>query len=245
MPPTNDKDAGMAPLRVHILDDWFDTLRGLPCFDLLDGHEVTVWTDHTDDEDELVRRLADAEVLVLFRERTRITRSLIARLPRLRMISQRSVYPHVDVQACSDHGVVLCSNMGSDMPSYAAAELTFGLILSAMRQIPQQMASTRAGNWQIGVGRTLRGRTLGLIGYGRIARTVAGYAEAFGMKVQWWASDEGRARAAADGCDVAPDRASFFATSDVVSIHVRLTPETRGMITPGKTLPRCGPGRSS
>lgn len=232
MPPTNDKDAGMAPLRVHILDDWFDTLRGLPCFDLLDGHEVTVWTDHTDDEDELVRRLADAEVLVLFRERTRITRSLIARLPRLRMISQRSVYPHVDLQACSDHGVVLCSNMGSDMPSYAAAELTFGLILSAMRQIPQQMASTRAGNWQIGVGRTLRGRTLGLIGYGRIARTVAGYAEAFGMKVQWWASDEGRARAAADGCDVAPDRASFFATSDVVSIHVRLTPETRGMITP-------------
>ncbi|WP_282602904.1 D-2-hydroxyacid dehydrogenase family protein [Paracoccus sp. PARArs4] len=232
MPPTNDKDAGMAPLRVHILDDWFDTLRGLPCFDLLDGHEVTVWTDHTDDEDELVRRLADAEVLVLFRERTRITRSLIARLPRLRMISQRSVYPHVDVQACSDHGVVLCSNMGSDMPSYAAAELTFGLILSAMRQIPQQMASTRAGNWQIGVGRTLRGRTLGLIGYGRIARTVAGYAEAFGMKVQWWASDEGRARAAADACDVAPDRASFFATSDIVSIHVRLKPETRGMITP-------------
>ena len=165
-------------MKVHILDDWFDTLRGLPCFSLLDGHEVTVWTDHAPDEAALADRLHDAEALVLFRERTKVTRGLLQRLPNLRLISQRSVYPHVDVPACTDTGVLLCSNMHSGTPSYAAAELTFGLILAAMRQIPQQMASARAGHWQMGVGKTLRGRTLGLYGYGRIAGAVADYARA-------------------------------------------------------------------
>ncbi|WP_432255526.1 D-2-hydroxyacid dehydrogenase family protein [Limimaricola sp. AA108-03] len=218
-------------MKVHILDDWFDTLRGLPCFSKLGGHDVTVWTDHVEDVDELAHRLSEAEALVLFRERTKITRALLERLPKLELISQRSVYPHVDVAACTDHGVLLCSNMHADTPSYAAAELTWGLILSAMRQIPQQMAATKAGRWQIGVGRTLRGRRLGLYGYGRIARTVAGYAEAFGMEVVWWASEEGRARAEADGARVAASREAFFAESDVVSLHVRLKPDTRGIVT--------------
>lgn len=218
-------------MKVHILDDWFDTLRGLPCFRLLDGHDVTVWTDHAPDEKVLADRLQDAEALVLFRERTSVTRGLLERLPNLKLISQRSVYPHVDVDACTDNGVLLCSNMQAGAPSYAAAELTFGLILAGMRQIPQQMASAKAGHWQMGVGKTLRGRRLGLYGYGRIARAVAGFAQAFGMEVVWWSSEEGRARAAADGQTVAASRESFFADSDVVSVHVRLKPATRGIIT--------------
>jgi D-3-phosphoglycerate dehydrogenase len=218
-------------MKVHILDDWFDTLRTLPCFKLLDGHDVTVWTDHEPDPAKLAARIQDAEALVLFRERTPIGADLLERAPNLQLVSQRSVYPHVDVEACTRHDVVLCSNMHAGTPSYAAAELTLGLILASYRQIPEQVASARAGQWQAGVGRTLRGRTLGLYGYGRIAQAVAGYAQAMGMKVQWWSSEEGRARAETAGETVAPSREAFFATSDVVSVHVRLKPTTRGIIT--------------
>lgn len=218
-------------MKVHILDDWFDTLRTLPSYRLLDGHEVTVWTDHAEDTAVLAERLAGAEALVLFRERTAITADLLGRLPNLRLISQRGVYPHVDVPACTANGVLLCSNMQSDAPSVAAAELTFALILASAREIPQQMASLRAGRWQLAPGQTLRGRRLGLYGYGRIARQVAAYARAFGMEVVWWASEAGRARAAANGETVAESRAAFFAESDFVSLHVRLKPETRGIVT--------------
>ena len=218
-------------MKVHILDDWFDTLRTLPCFALLKDHDVTVWTDHEPDPERLAKRVADAEALVLFRERTSIGDDLLSRTPRLKLISQRSVYPHIDVAACTRRGVLLCSNMHSDTPSYAAAELTLALMLASYRQIPEQTASLRAGKWQMGVGRTLRGRTLGLYGYGRIAKAVAGYAEAMGMTVRWWASEDGRARAAADGVRLAESRESFFATSDIVSLHIRLKPETRGVVT--------------
>ncbi|WP_270727522.1 D-2-hydroxyacid dehydrogenase family protein [Shimia sp. Alg240-R146] len=219
-------------MKIHILDDWFDTLRGLPSFAKLAGHDVTVWTDHTDDIDTLANRLSEAEGLILFRERTAVTRALVERLPNLKLISQRGVYPHVDVQACSDNGVLLCSKQPKGGgTNYAAAELTWALILAAMRDLPTQMASAKAGNWQAGVGKTLHGRTLGLFGYGRIARTVARYAEAFGMHVLWWASDDGRTRAADDGAQVAPSREAFFSSCDVISLHVRLKPETRGLIT--------------
>ncbi|MEO1549802.1 MAG: D-2-hydroxyacid dehydrogenase family protein [Pseudomonadota bacterium] len=218
-------------MKVHILDDWFDTLRTLPCFARLKDHEVTVWTDHENDPKVLAARLQDADALVLFRERTAITADLLARLPKLRLISQRSVYPHIDVPACTRHGVLLCSNMHSGTPSYAAAELTLGLILASFRQIPEQAASLRAGTWQMGVGRSLRGRALGLYGYGRIARAVAQYAKALGLRVHWWASDAGRARARAEGASLAPSRNAFFAQSDIVSLHVRLKPDTKGIIT--------------
>ncbi|WP_170465362.1 D-2-hydroxyacid dehydrogenase family protein [Ruegeria arenilitoris] len=218
-------------MKVHILDDWFDTLQDLPCFGKLSRHDVKVWTDHVEDTSELAARLQEAEALVLFRERTKITRDLVEKLPNLKLISQRSVYPHVDVQACSDCGVLLCSNMHGGTPSYAAAELTWSLIMAGMRDLPAQMASVKAGQWQAGVGKTLKGRQLGLYGYGRIARAVAGYAEAFGMNVVWWSSDEGRARAQADGVQVAASREAFFANSDVVSVHVRLKPNTRAIIT--------------
>ncbi len=218
-------------MKVHILDDWFDTLRHLPSFKKLDGHDVTVWNDHTEDPSELAKRLSEAEALVLFRERTSITADLLQGLPKLRLISQRSVYPHVDVDACTANNVLLCSNMHAGTPSYAAAELTWALILAAARQLPAQMASVKAGKWQMGVGKTLNGRTLGLYGYGRIAKTVAGYAQAFGMNVVWWSSEEGRQRAETDGQTVATSREAFFAKSDFVSLHVRLKPTTKGIIT--------------
>ena len=218
-------------MKVHILDDWFDTLRTLPCYAKLENHDVTVWTDHVEDPAVLASRLQEAEAVVLFRERTKITSDLIERLPGLNLISQRSVYPHIDVDACTRNGVLLCSNMHAGTPSYAAAELTLTLILASFRQIPEQVASIRDGNWQMGVGRSLRGRTLGLYGYGRIAKAVAGYAEAIGMKVQWWSSEAGRARAEADGVRVADSRDAFFGTSDIVSLHVRLKPGTKGIIT--------------
>lgn len=218
-------------MKVHILDDWFDTLRGLPCFAKLADHEVTVWTDHEPDPVKLAARVADAEALVLFRERTKVGAELLAGLPNLKLISQRSVHPHVDVAACTAHGVLLSSNMHAGAPSYAAAEHTLALILASYRQIPQQTASIKTGDWQSGVGRTLRGRTIGLYGYGRIAGAVAEYAKAMGLMVQWWGSEAGRSRALAAGETVAASREAFFASSDIVSVHVRLKPETRGLIT--------------
>ena len=218
-------------MKVAILDDWLDTLRHLPCFAKLNGLDVTVFNDHQPDVSVLAERLHDFDALVLFRERTSITAELLDQLPNLRLISQRSVYPHVDVEACTRNGVLLCSNMHAGTPSFAAAEHTRALILASMRQIPQQMKSLQSGNWQMGVGKTIQGRTLGLYGYGRIAKAVAGYAQAFGMKVVWWGSEDGRQRAAKDGQTIAESRQAFFAKPDIVSIHVRLKPETRGIIT--------------
>ncbi len=151
-------------MKVTILDDWHDTLRQLPCFARLVGHDVEIFNDHVEDEDVLAARLAGTEALVLIRERTRIPGSLLDRLPRLRLISQRSVYPHVDVAGCTRNGVLLCSNLHSDTPSYAAAELTWALVLAAARQIPAQVASLKAGTWIAGVGHTLRGKVLGIHG---------------------------------------------------------------------------------
>jgi D-3-phosphoglycerate dehydrogenase len=218
-------------MKVTILDDFFDTLRTLPCFRKLDGHEVKVWNDHTDDLDLLAQRLADTEALVLFRERTAVRAPLIERLPKLRLISQRSVYPHIDIDACTARGIVVCSNMHADTPSYAAAELTFGLILAAMRSIPQQMVALRDGRWQIGVGHTLRGKTLGIYGWGRIGYAVANYAKAFGMQVLVWARESSRQRAAADGWTVAASEEAFFETCDVLSLQMRLVPATRHIVT--------------
>ena len=218
-------------MKIAILDDYFDTLRTLRCFGVLAGHEVTVWNDHVQDMGVLVERLKDAEVLVLIRERTRIEAALLERLPKLRLISQRSVYPHIDIAACTRQGVIVSSNLHSDTPSYAAAELTWALVMAAMRQIPQQMASLRAGQWQIGVGESLRGKTLGIFGYGRIGAVVAGYGRAFGMQVQTWSRLASLEQARADGYVVAPSKDAFFETSDVVSLHMRLVDATRGVVT--------------
>jgi D-3-phosphoglycerate dehydrogenase len=218
-------------VKITILDDYFDTLRTLACFRELAGHDVTIWNDHVQDLDRLAERLKEAEAVVLIRERTQIRAPLIERLPKLKLISQRSVYPHIDVDACTLHGIIVSSNMHAGTPSYAAAELTWGLVLAAMRQIPQQVAALKAGVWQTGVGHTLRDKTLGIFGYGRIGAVVAGYGKAFGMNVLIWAREASLERARADGYATAKSKAQFFADSDVLSLHMRLVDATRGIVS--------------
>ena len=222
-------------MKIAVLDDVLDTVRTLPSFRKVAGHEVVIWNEHTKDADVLAARLKDTEALVLIRERTPIGAALLERLDALRLISQVSAYPHIDVEACTRRGVIVSSAMGGgggpSAGSYATAELTWGLIIAAVRRIPQEMASLKAGRWQSGVGVQLRGRTLGIFGYGRIGRLVAGYARAFGMRVQVWGREASRARGAADGHDAAQSQAAFFAGCDVVSIHLRLDASTRAIVT--------------
>jgi D-3-phosphoglycerate dehydrogenase len=217
-------------VKVTILDDYFDTLRTLNCYKKLAGHDVTIWNDHVQDTDKLVERLKDAEALVLIRERTQIRTPLLERLPNLKLISQRSVYPHIDVDTCTRLGIVVSSGQHADTPSYATAELTWGLMLSAARMIPQQVASLKAGNWQFGVGSTIRGKTFGIYGYGRIGAVVAGYARAFGMRVLVWGREAALAKARADGYETSSTKAAFFEQCDVISLHMRLVDATRGIV---------------
>jgi len=218
-------------MKIAILDDYHDTVRTLPCFSKLSGHDVTIWNDHVQDTGVLADRLQDVEALVLIRERTQIRAPLLERLPRLRLISQRSVYPHIDIDACDRLGVVVSSSQHPGTPSFATAEFTWALVLAAARQIPQQVAALRQGHWQIGVGSSLRGKTLGIFGYGRIGSVVAGYGRAFGMNVLIWARQASRDRARQDGHQTAGSKAAFFEQCDVISLHMRLVAETRGIVT--------------
>jgi D-3-phosphoglycerate dehydrogenase len=217
-------------VKVTVLDDYFDTVRTLDCFAKLKGHDVTIWNDHVQDVDKLVERLEDTEALVLIRERTQIRTPLLERLPRLKLISQRSVYPHIDIDTCTRLGIVVSSGQHADTPSYATAELTWALVLSAARMIPQQVTSLKAGNWQFGVGSTIRGKLFGVYGYGRIAAVVADYARAFGMKVLVLAREASMAKARADGYETAASKAAFFEACDVISLHMRLVDATRGIV---------------
>lgn len=218
-------------MKITILDDYFDTVRTLPCFSKLAGHDVTVWNDHVQQTAALAQRLQDTEVLVLIRERTKIEAPLLDRLTALRLISQRSVYPHIDIEACNQSGVIVSSSQHAGTPSYAAAELTWALALAAARQLPQQMAALKAGRWQIGLGMSLRGKTLGIFGYGRIGAAVALYGRAFGMRVLVWSGQESLQRARRDGYATATAKPALFAESDVLSLHLRLYPATRGIVT--------------
>jgi D-3-phosphoglycerate dehydrogenase / 2-oxoglutarate reductase len=227
--PTRRDDRAM---NITILDDYQDTIRTLACFSKVAGHKVTIWNDHTKDVDALAARLKDTEALALIRERTPIRAPLIEKLPRLRLISQGGVFPHIDVEACTRRGILVCSRTGPGRPSYATAELTWGLVIAAFRRIPQEMIAMRAGKWQaypIGIG--LRGKTLGIYGYGKIGAVVAGYGKAFGMNVLAWGRENSIAQAQKDGVAVASSKDALFAESDVVSLHLRLIPETRGIVT--------------
>jgi D-3-phosphoglycerate dehydrogenase len=217
-------------VKVSILDDYFDTLRTLDCFQKLAGHDVTIWNDHVQDVDVLADRLRDTEALVLIRERTQIRTPLLERLPKLKLISQRSVFPHIDIDTCTRLGIVVSSSQHADTPSYATAEFTWGLVLAGMRAIPQQVANMKAGKWQIGVGQSVGGKTLGIYGYGRIGAVVAGYGKAFGMKVLVWAREPAMAKARADGYATASSKAEFFEQCDVLSLHMRLVDATRGIV---------------
>lgn len=218
-------------MKITILDDYQNAVRGLKAFAKLAGHDVTVWNDHTKDTDQLAGRLKDAEALVLIRERTPIRAPLIERLPKLKLISQSSVYPHIDLDACTRRGILLCSDMHPGQPSYATAELAWGLIICSLRNIPQEIAALKSGRWQSTIGTLLRGRTLGILGYGRIGAQLARYAKAFEMKTLAWGRERSAERARADGVEFAASKEALFELSDVLTLHVRLTPRTHGLVT--------------
>ena len=218
-------------MQITVLDDYSDTVRTLSSFGQLAGHDVEIWTDHVQDTDALAARLQSTDILVLLRERCKIRTPLLEKLPKLKLISQRSVYPHIDVDTCTRLGIVVSSSQHPGMPSHAAAELTWALVLASMRRLPQETAAMRAGRWQSGIGNSLHGKTLGLYGWGRIAKVVAGYGRAFGMPVLVWARDASRERALAEGWQVAASKADFFERCDVLSLQMRLVEATRGIVT--------------
>ena len=219
-------------MNITILDDYQDTIRTLACFKKVAGHTVTIWNDHTKDIEVLAERLKDTEALALIRERTPIRVDLLERLSLLRIISQVGVYPHIDIEACTRQGVIVSSLTGPGRPSYATAELAWGLIIATLRRIPQEVTALKAGTWQaFPIGTGLRGKTLGIFGFGKLGSVVAGYGKAFGMNVLVWGRETTLAKARHDGYPVAKNKAELFEKSDVLSLHVRLIPATQGIVT--------------
>lgn len=227
-------------MNIVILDDYQDTVRKLECASKLEAYPAKVYTNTVKGIGQLSVRLRDADVIVLIRERTHITRQLIEKLPRLKMIAQTGrVGPHVDVQACTERGIVVTEGVGSPV---APAELTWALVMAASRRLPQYIGMLKHGAWQqsglksasmppnFGLGTVLRGRTLGVWGYGRIGELVAGYGKAFGMRVVIWGREASRQKALADGYEIAASRETFFEQCDVLSVHLRLNQETLGIV---------------
>lgn len=218
-------------MHIVIPDDYQDAVRGLACFAKLAGHSVTVHTDTVKEIGALAERFREADALVLIRERTRITQALLERLPRLRLISQTGKgTAHIDLAACARHGVVVTAGTGSP---YAPAELTWALVLAALRHVPCEVARLRAGHWQSTMGTGLRGRTLGIWGYGKIGTLVARYGRAFEMDVRVWGREGSLSRARSDGYALFAGREELFERSDVLSLHLKLSAETRGIVTAG------------
>ncbi len=222
-------------MKIAIPDDYQDAVRTLDCFQKLNEQHVVITREHIGDPEVLASRLQGVQALVLIRERTPITEALLARLPDLRLIVQTGKRaPHLDLAACTRHGVAVVYATPPDPGRpYATAELTWGLILAAMRFIPQEVASVKAGHWQRTLGRALHGRTLGIFGYGHIGSLVATYGQTFGMRVLAWGREGSRARAQADGIEVAASRDALFRDADVLSLHLALTEETRGIVSAG------------
>ena len=217
-------------MHIVIPDDYQDCVRHLNAFKSLAGHQVTIYNDSVTSVDALAERFKDAEAIVLTRERTVITPALLERMPKLKIISQTGkVSNHLKLADCTARGVAVAE--GSGGPT-ATAELTWALLLASMRHIPQEVARLKSGQWQNTLGRQLKGRRLGVWAYGKIGKLVAGYGKAFGMNVWVWGREGSIAAAKADGFDAAPSRADFFKQSDVVSLHVRLNAETRGLVNP-------------
>jgi D-3-phosphoglycerate dehydrogenase len=216
-------------VKIVVLDDYQGAVADLACLSLLDGHEVTILGDRKREPGEVERVLREAEALVPIRERTAVTAAFLERLPCLRLIAQTGRgTAHVDVAACTRRGVAVSVVEGSPV---APAELTFGLILAALRHIPHEAAGLRAGRWQETVGTALHGRMLGILGYGAIGALVASYGAAFGMRVLVWGREGSRSRARSDGYAVAAGRDALFADADVLSLHLKLTAATRGLVT--------------
>lgn len=215
-------------MRIAIPDDYQDCVRGLDCFSKLDAHETCIFNDTVKSTDALAERFADAEAIVLTRERTRIDAALLDRLPKLRLISQTGkLAGHVDLAACTARGVLVAEGSGAGS---ATAELSWALALASRRHLVDEANRLRQGLWQGHLGQQLGGQRLGVWSYGRIGRQVAAYGRVFGMKVWVWGREASTAAARADGFEVAPSREAFFADSDVISLHVRLNADTHGMV---------------
>ncbi|MFP5398816.1 MAG: D-2-hydroxyacid dehydrogenase family protein [Gammaproteobacteria bacterium] len=227
-------------MNIIILDDYQDAVRKLRCAAKLEPYNAKVFTNTVKGIGQLSVRLRDADVLVLIRERTHFPRQLLEKLPKLKLIAQTGrVGPHIDLEACTRLGIAVAEGAGSPV---APAELTWALIMAAMRRLPQYIGNLKHGAWQqsglkaasmppnFGLGQVLRGKTLGVWGYGRIGRLVCGYGRAFGMQVQVWGTEASRAQAAADGHAAATSREAFFETSDVLSLHLRLVDATRAVV---------------
>jgi D-3-phosphoglycerate dehydrogenase len=234
-------------MKIAILDDYQDTVRHLDCFKLLDRHEVKVFTNTARGTGQLALRLAEFDALVLIRERTAFPRQLLAKLPKLRLISQTGkASGHIDIEAATARGIAIAEGVGDPT---APAELTWALIMAASRRIPQYAANLKDGLWQTvsihpernHLGTVLKGKTLGIWGYGKIGRMVAGYGKAFGMNVLVWGRDASREAAVQDGCQAASSKEAFFAGSDIVTLHLRLNDATRGIVTEAD-LSRMKPG---
>ncbi len=228
-------------MNIVILDDYQDSVRKLDCSALLENYQAKVYTNTVKGIGQLSVRLKDADVIVLIRERTHLPRQLIEKLPKLKMIAQTGrVGSHIDVNACTERGIAVAEGVGSPV---APAELTWALIMAATRRLPQYISHLKHGAWQqaglkaasmpanFGLGTVLHGKTLGLWGYGKIGQLVAGFGRAFGMQVVVWGRESTLARAQADGYAIADSQEAFFAQADVLSLHVRLTDETRGIVT--------------
>ncbi|TOY78633.1 3-phosphoglycerate dehydrogenase [Burkholderia pseudomallei] len=227
-------------MKIAILDDYQDAVRKLNCFEMLADHEVKIFNNTVRGLGQLASRLAEVEALVLIRERTHITSQLLGKLPHLRMISQTGrVSTHIDLEACTERGIAVLEGTGSPT---APAELTWALIMAAQRRIPQYVANLKQGAWQqsglktsamppnFGLGQVLRGQTLGIWGYGKVGRLVAGYGKAFGMNVLIWGREHSLEAARADGFEAAESREAFFEQADVLSLHLRLHDDTRGIV---------------
>lgn len=228
-------------MNIVVLDDYQDAVRKLQCVEKLSPYTLKVFTNTVKGVGQLSVRLREADVLVLIRERTPVTRQLIEKLPRLKLIAQTGrVGPHIDVQACTERGIAVAEGIGSPI---APAELTWALLMAAMRRIPHYVSNLKHGAWQqsglkslampanFGLGQVLRGKTLGIWSYGKIGSIVAGFGRAFGMRVVVWGSDASRARAQADGYELAPSKAALFEMSDVLSLHLRLADSTKACVT--------------
>ncbi|MFM7024867.1 MAG: D-2-hydroxyacid dehydrogenase family protein [Limnohabitans sp.] len=228
-------------MNIVILDDYQDAVRKLDCASKLEAYPAKVYTNTIKGLGQLSVRLKDADIIVLIRERTALNRALLEKLPRLKLIAQTGrVGKHIDLAACTEQGIAVAEGVSSPV---APAELTWALIMAAARRLPQYIGNLKHGAWQqsglkaasmppnFGLGTALRGKTLGIWGYGRIGQLVAGYGRAFGMQVMVWGSTESRARAEQDGHTAAPSRDSFFAGSDVLSLHLRLSDATEHIVT--------------
>ncbi len=231
----------MATMNIVILDDYQDVVRKLDCAAKLENYPAKVYTNTVKGIGQLSVRLKDADVIVLIRERTGLNRALIEKLPRLKMIAQTGrVGSNIDLAACTERGVAVAEGAGSPV---APAELTWALVMASTRRLPQYISSLKHGAWQqsglksssmpanFGLGTVLKGKTLGIWGYGKIGQLVAGYGQAFGMNVQIWGSDESRVRAVKDGHAAATSREAFFQSSDVLSLHLRLSEATTGIVS--------------